>query len=71
MDQDKNSGFYIMHKSVPPSIGIQYAKVGNDPGMSYNEAVEYVLDHQDFWVLDGNGKVIFSILNKEETCADH
>ena len=56
-----DKGFYIMHKSVPPSIGLQYGKAGNDPGLSFEEAKEFILDHEDFWVLDTNGKVVFSI----------
>lgn len=55
----KDNGYYVMCIEIPTDIGLIYGKAGGDPGMSFNEALDFIEHNDGYRIINSDGETIW------------
>lgn len=54
----KNSGYYILREELNEKFWLSYLQAGNDPGMSLEDAIDFIEKNKGYRVIDSAGKTV-------------
>ena len=52
-------GYYLIHRNIPPLVGLAYCSAGGDDGFTYEDACEQQKTNPEMVVINKDGKVVF------------